>query len=42
MLAGADGDIDETELQMIVRAGRSIGMSPAHIRGVLHEVTSAA
>jgi len=39
LLASADGHVDERELEMVVRAGRSLGMSPAHVRGVLAEMT---
>lgn len=38
MLAAADGHIDEEELKTIIRASRSLGMSPAHVRGVLAEI----
>jgi uncharacterized tellurite resistance protein B-like protein len=37
-LAGADGRVDPSELQMLQRAGRGLGMSPAHVRGVLAEI----
>ena len=38
-LAAVDGHVDEAELKTILHAGRSLGMSPAHVRGVLAEVT---
>lgn len=41
-LAAADGHVDESELKVITHAGRSLGMSPAHVRGVLAEVHNAA
>lgn len=37
-LAAADGHIDDSERAAIAHAGRSLGMSPAHVRGVLAEV----
>lgn len=39
-LATADGEISDTDLDIIATAGRSMGMTPAHIKGVLDEVTS--
>lgn len=39
VLAMADGTVHERELHMLERAGRGLGMSPAHLRGVLAEVT---
>jgi uncharacterized membrane protein YebE (DUF533 family) len=42
MLAAADGHVEEDELKTIMHAGRSLGMSPAHVRGVLAEVTEEA
>lgn len=38
-LAVADGHINDDELKTIEHAGRSLGMSAAHVRGVLAEVT---
>ena len=34
-IAAADGSIDPSEVKEIERAGLALGMSPAHIRGVL-------
>jgi uncharacterized membrane protein YebE (DUF533 family) len=39
MLAAADGHVHDRELDAIMHAGRHLGMSPAHVRGVLAEVT---
>lgn len=41
-LAAADGHIDDSELRMIEGAGRSLGMSPAHVRGVLAGIAEEA
>jgi len=41
-LAAADGHIDDSELDVIIDAGRSLGMSPAHIRGVVAGITEEA
>lgn len=38
----ADGHIDDRELKAIQQAGRGLGMSPAHVRGVLAEITETA
>ncbi len=37
-LATADGEISDVDLDIIATAGRSMGMTPAHIKGVLDEV----
>lgn len=34
-IAAADGSIDDRELAEIKRAGAALGMSPAHVRGVI-------
>ncbi len=34
-IAAADGSIDESELEEVRRAGLALGMSPAHLRGVI-------
>src|SRR5690606_31540467 len=36
-LATADGEVSDADLGTIATAGRSMGMSPAHIKGVLDE-----
>jgi hypothetical protein len=41
-LAMADGHINDAELKTFEHAGRSLGMSPTHVRGVLTEVTQTA
>lgn len=38
-LAAADGRIDDREVETVIRAGRSMGMPPAHIRGILQEMS---
>lgn len=38
-LAAADGHVDERELAVVQQAARGIGMSSAHLRGILAEVT---
>lgn len=40
LLAAADGEIVDEEVQAVLEIGRELGMSPAHIRGVLAEATS--
>lgn len=42
MLAVADGHLDDRELATIMRAGRGLGMSPAHLRGTLQEIAEDA
>jgi tellurite resistance protein len=42
VLAATDGHVDERELKTLIHAGRSLGMSAAHVRGVLAEVTQEA
>lgn len=37
-LSTADGEISDVDLEIIATAGRSMGMTPAHIKGVLDEV----
>lgn len=39
MLAAADGDLDSAELDVLMHAGRSLGMTNAHVRGVLAELS---
>lgn len=39
-LATADGHVDERELAVVRHAARGIGMSPAHLRGILAELTT--
>lgn len=39
-LAAADGAVSDEDLELIATVGRSIGMSPAHIKGVIDEVES--
>lgn len=39
-LATADGHVDERELAVVQQAARGIGMSPAHLRGILAELTT--
>ncbi|WP_195210286.1 tellurite resistance TerB family protein [Actinomarinicola tropica] len=39
-LATADDEISDADLDIIATAGRSMGMTPAHIKGVLDEETS--
>lgn len=39
-LAAADGHVDEREVAVVQQAARGIGMSPAHLRGILAEVTT--
>ena len=34
-LAAADGDVDESEVKEIAKAASALGMSPAHLRGIL-------
>lgn len=38
-LAAADGEIGDTDLAIIATAGRSMGMTPAHTKGVLDDAT---
>lgn len=40
MLAGADGDLDPSEMDVLTRAGRSLGMTNAHVKGVLAELST--
>jgi hypothetical protein len=39
-LATSDGVLSDIDLDIIATAGRSMGMTPAHIKGVLDEVAS--
>jgi uncharacterized tellurite resistance protein B-like protein len=39
-LAFADGAIDDSELSLIAGIGSDLGMSPAHVRGVVDEATA--
>ena len=41
-LAAADGSIDEAETRELQRAGSALGMSPAHIRGVIESAREAS
>lgn len=34
-LSAADGHVDEREVRHILRAGQALGLSPAHLRGVM-------
>lgn len=38
ILAAADGHVDDRELDLVTRAARGIGMSPAHLRGIVAEL----
>lgn len=40
-IAAADGSIDETEIAELTRAGVALGMSPAHIKGVIAHSSAA-
>jgi uncharacterized tellurite resistance protein B-like protein len=40
-IAAADGSIDDSELEEVTRAGAALGMSPAHIKGVIAHTQSA-
>lgn len=41
-LAAADGHVDEREFAVVQQAARGIGMSPAHLRGIVAEVTQGS
>jgi len=41
-LSAADGHIDERELEQIARAGRALGLSPAHLRGLMASAPESA
>lgn len=41
MIAASDGTVDESEIAELQKAGAALGMSPAHVRGVIAGVREA-
>lgn len=39
LIAAADGTVDESEMQIIQRVAHRLGMTPAHLNGVLATLT---